>query len=324
MDNPKRILLIQLKRAGDVIVTTPVLPALRRALPEAKIDFLLDKPLAPLLENNPFVNEVRVYDRKAIWATWRALRAASYDWILDFQSSPRSILAGIASGARVRAGYQVTFWGTFFSCSIKRPGNWVSVTEGKMDLVRSLVPNLGVAEERKIYLSDMERSWAKSQRGEERGKKRIIGLIPTHRRPSRRWSAPSFVALARLLVAQDLSVWFFWGPGEEDYVSAIQRQVPKSRMIPQTSLRQMASLLEQCQAVITNDNGPMHLAEAVGTPTVTIYGPTDPASWNAGGPKHRVLQAQGLTCLGCNLNVCPFEHECMSQISPERVLAEAL
>ncbi len=324
IDNPKRILIIQLKRAGDLIVTVPVLPALRAALPDAQIDFLVDEAFAPLLEHNPFIHEIRVYDRKAVWATWRALRAASYDWILDFQSSPRSILAGLFSGARLRAGYRVTFWGAFLNRAIPRPGHGVSVTEGKMEIVRSLLSKLGPAGERQIYLTDAERQWAKDQIGEGRGEKKAIGLIPTHRRSSRRWPAQSFAGLARLLVAQGLPVWLFWGPGEEDYVSNIQRQVPQSRMIPSTTLRQMASLLEQCRVVVTNDNGPMHLAEAVGAKTVTIYGPTDPASWNAGGPRHRVLQATGLRCLGCNLNECPFGHECMTQITPERVLAEAL
>jgi heptosyltransferase II len=81
----------------------------------------------------------------------------------------------------------------------------------------------------------------------------------------------------------------------------------------------MGSLLQRCQVVITNDNGPMHLAVAVGAPTVTIYGPTDPKSWNPGGPRHLALQAAGLSCLGCNLNECPFSHECMTQVTSERV-----
>ena len=92
-------------------------------------------------------------------------------------------------------------------------------------------------------------------------------------------------------------------------------------MIPETSLRQMAALLARCRMVITNDNGPMHLAVAVDTPTVTMYGPTDPAAWNPGSGRHRVLQAAGLSCLGCNLNECPFGHECMTQITPEKVIA---
>jgi ADP-heptose:LPS heptosyltransferase len=321
MDNPRKILVIQLKRAGDVIVTTPVLPALRQALPGAEIDFLVDKPFAPLLEYNPFLHRVQVYDRKAPWSTWRKLRAASYDWILDFQSSPRSILAGLFSRAGTRAGYQVSFWGRFFNRSIQRPGAHLSATDGKMNLVRTLLSGVLSAGERRIYLTELERQWAIQQMGEEGRAKGAIGLIPTHRRPSRRWPAPSYAGVAHLLVSSGHPVWFFWGPGEKDYVEAIQRQVPGSRMIPEASLRQMAALLEQCKMVITNDNGPMHLAVAVGTPTVTVYGPTDPTSWNPGGPSHRVVQAPGLSCLGCNLNECPFEHECMTGVTPEAVSA---
>src|SRR5690349_8492235 len=100
---PHSLLVVQLKRAGDVIVTTPVLEALRQALPSTKISFLVDRAFAPLLKNNPFLDHVVVYNRQAPWRTWQALRRASYDWILDFQSSPRSIIAGLLSGARLRA-----------------------------------------------------------------------------------------------------------------------------------------------------------------------------------------------------------------------------
>lgn len=318
--NPKRILVIQLKRAGDVIVTTPLLSSLRAALPGVEIDFLVDKPFAPLLENNPDIHRIQVYDRKAPWKTWWALRAASYDWILDFQSSPRSILAGLFSGARLRAGYRVTFWGRFFSRSIQRPGASVSVTEGKMMLGRELVPGIGAAGDRRVYLVKAERQWA-AVVTQDTARGKTVGLIPTHRRASRRWSSGSFVQLARLLISEGRSVWWFWGPGEKDFVDALHRQVPGGRMIPATSLRQMAALLEQCRLVVTNDNGPMHLATAVGAPTVTIYGPTDPASWNPGGPFHPAIQAKGLSCLGCNMNACPFGHECMVWITPEEVLS---
>ena len=91
-------------------------------------------------------------------------------------------------------------------------------------------------------------------------------------------------------------------------------------MIPATSLREMAALLAACRLVVTNDNGPMHLAVAVGTSTLTLYGPTDPLAWNPGGPRHQAVQASDVPCLGCNLNECPFGHECMTHISPERLL----
>jgi len=320
MDSPRRILIVQLKRAGDVIVTTPILPALRRALPGVEIDFLVDAPFASLLENNPDIKRVQIYDRKAPWKTWQSLRAASYDWIFDFQSSPRSIIAGILSGARLRAGYRVSFWGRLLNRSVKRPDGTISVTEGKMTLVRALLPEISVAGDRRIYLTEDERQWAAKQIGEA-GKK-AIGLVPTHRRASRRWPAQSFAELARRLVSNGHPVWLFWGPGEKDYVDAIAGQAPGSRMIPATTLRQMAALLAQCKKVVTNDNGPMHLAVAVGTETVTLYGPTSPVAWNPGGPSHRVIQASGLGCLGCNMNECPFGHECMVWITPEKVLEE--
>ena len=152
-------------------------------------------------------------------------------------------------------------------------------------MVRALVPGIPSAGERRIYLTEDERKWAAMQMGEEAGLKGAIGLIPTHRRPARRWPAQSFAQLGRLLISQGHPVWLFWGPGEYEYVKVIQRVIPQSRIIPETSLRRMAALLERCRMVVTNDNGPMHLAVAVGTPTLTVYGPTDPASWNPGGPR---------------------------------------
>jgi ADP-heptose:LPS heptosyltransferase len=322
MDNPKRILVIQLKRAGDVIVTTPVLAALHKALPEAEIDFLVDKPFAPLLENNPALHRVHVYDRDAVWQTWQKLRAVRYDWILDFQSSPRSILAGLFTGAPIRAGYKVTFWGKLLNRSMRRPGGNISVTEGKMNLVRTLLPNIPAAGERKVFLAESEHAWAIQQIGDRGGGSGVFGLIPTHRAIL---ATLACLVLCRRRPATCLrwsSGLAFLGSGEEGIVAAIQRQVPECWIVPKTSLRQMAALLALCKTVITNDNGPMHLASAVGTPTVTVYGPTNPTSWNPGGPRHRIVRTAGLSCLGCNLNACPFGHECMVQVTPEQMLAE--
>jgi len=123
--------------------------------------------------------------------------------------------------------------------------------------------------------------------GRRHGEKRVIGLVPTHRRLRD--------AGRRIFCHPRSPISFSSSPGLA-VLGSRRRGIcigdpvpgPESRMIPPTSLRQMASLLERCKVVITNDNGPMHLATAVGTPTVTIYGPTDPASWKPGGLRHRV------------------------------------
>jgi len=318
MADPKKILVIQLKRAGDVIVTTPVLPVLKEHFPEMQLDFLTYKAFAPLLENNPYIGHVHAYDPQQAWVGLRHVRAEGYDWIFDFQSSPRSALICRASGASLTAGYRVPFWGFFYSLTVSRPRGAQSVVDGKMTLIEAAIGKISKRSERRIYLRAEEEHWA----GEILNPGRVdslVGLVPTHRRESRRWSADSFAALARRLQKAGHHVWLFWGPGEENYVEDIRQQAPGSHMIPSASLRQMAALLARCRLVVTNDNGPMHLAVAVKTPTVTLYGPTDPLCWNPGGSQHPAVQVEGLSCLGCNLNVCPFEHECMRQVAPDKV-----
>jgi len=315
MGEPSRILLIQLKRAGDVVVTTPVISALKKKFPATEIDFLVEKPFIPLLEHNPHLHRSRTYDKTDILSTWRRIRETHYDWIFDFQSSPRSALVCLASGAALTAGYQVPFWGLAYKTTVKRPGANLSVVEGKFTLIEKVTGPLDHETERHLFLTLEEKNWAEAALVSPQAP---VGIIPTHRHPIRRWHAASFIDLARRL-QKKTPVWWFWGPGEESYVQAIAKEVPGSVMVPATSLRHMAALLARCRCVITNDNGPMHIATAVGTPTITIYGPTDPLCWNPGGPRHRAIAAEGLRCLKCNLSECPFEHECMTLVTPEQV-----
>lgn len=321
IENPQRILVIQLKRAGDVLLTTPVTTVLKQYWPHAEVDFLVDKPFASLLENNPSINSVRIYDRNRKWATWRQIRAQKYDYIFDFQSSPRSATVCLISGARWTAGYRVPFWGRSYKQAIRRPDDRVSVVQGKLSLVEAVLGTPIKEPPTLISLRPEEQAWAQSQR---KGFPQpvLIGIVPTHRKESRRWHGESFGELARQIDAAGWGCWIFWGPGEEAYAKSVQAQAPKARLIPEASLRLMAALLAQCDLVVTNDNGPMHLAVAAGSPTVTIYGPTVPEAWNPGGPRHRVMRVSGLRCLGCNLNACPFEHECMRDLSVERVFQE--
>jgi lipopolysaccharide heptosyltransferase II len=322
MDKPRRVLLIQLKRAGDVVLATAVLPILAQRLPEAQIDFLVGKDFAPILENNPWIHEVLPYDGDHAWGTLRRIRAQRYDWVIDFQSSPRTALLCLASAAAVRAGYQVPFWGGTYGRTVPRPKGSESVVRGKCALIELLVGSVETLPESRLFLSAEEKDWSQRVIGASPGRG-VVGMVPAHRRASRRWRADGFAAAARDFQERGFDVWLFWGPGEQSYVEGVRAAAPGSRMTPPTSLRQMAALLARCDVVVTNDSGPMHLAVAVGVPTVTVYGPTDPACWNPGGPQHAIVQAAGLACLGCNLNECPFGHECMTQVTSEDILRAA-
>jgi len=315
-----KILLIQLKRVGDVIVTTPVIEAVHRRFPDAAIDFMTDKSFAPLLEHHPYLRRVQKYDRAHLWDTLRQVRNAQYDVIFDFQGSPRSAMLVLWSGARLRAGYEIGFWQLAYNKRVPRPRGAQLVTEGKFSLLEHVWGPLGERPPRMLCLTEEEKSWADRAILVEHGQK-VVGLVPPDRRESRRWPDASFAEVARRQLSAGHAVWLFWGPGEESLVKSVADRAPGSVMIPKTSLRQMAALLARCKLVVTNDCGPMHLATAVGTPTVTLYGPTDPANWNPGGSKNTVLQAPDVPCLKCNLNECPINHECMTHLTPERVLS---
>ncbi len=317
MDNPRKILVIQLKRAGDVIVTTPIPSLLRARFPEVRIDFLVQKSFAPLLEHHPAIDQIQIYDLKNVRKTWQTIRRESYDWVIDFQGSPRSAMLCLFSGARKTAGYRVPFWGFVYDVRVRRPGGAQAVTEGKRTLLEALASNWAATPTCQLVLAPEEKAWARQAMPTS---KPVVGLAPATRRPLRQWPGASYVALAQRYLKEGHEVWWFWGgPQEEAEVGALARQAPGSKMIPDTSLRQMAALLQQCCLAVTNDNGPKHLAAAVGIPSVTIYGPTDPACWAPQGVPHRVVTAPGIGCIGCNLNECPFEHECMTQVSPEQV-----
>ena len=90
ISRPRRILVSQLRRLGDVVLTTALLEDLRRAFPDATVDFLIGDRAAPLLEHHPLVSERLIYDRAHPARTWRAVRARRYDWFIDPQSSPRT------------------------------------------------------------------------------------------------------------------------------------------------------------------------------------------------------------------------------------------
>jgi heptosyltransferase-2 len=148
--------------------------------------------------------------------------------------------------------------------------------------------------------------------------------MPKHRHEIRQWPARRFVETLRLVLAvPGRQAVLVGGPDEREYLEGVAKEFPgKAWVLPAASLHRAAAALSRCRVAITNDSGLMHLAVAVGTPTVTIYGPTSPGSWNPRRPPHRYVQADGLACLVCNRDRCPFGHECMEWVSAERVARE--
>jgi len=155
----------------------------------------------------------------------------------------------------------------------------------------------------------------------------IIGIVPASRRETRRWPASSFAEVGRgLRDRHGANVIVFWGPGEEDLANEVRDGIGEAAFLsPMTpGVRELTALLGRCHLVVTNCNGPRHLATARGVATVTIHGSSDPASWNPLGlDRHPFVRLEDLHCIGCRKNVCPYGLECMKDLSASKVLETA-
>jgi len=146
-------------------------------------------------------------------------------------------------------------------------------------------------------------------------------LAPAAKWQAKRWSPDSYARLARLIVERGMPVVVLWGPGEKALAETVAAAGGDGvRIAPPTNLKEMAALIEASSMLIGTDSGITHMADAVGTPSIVLYGPTDPRVWHSGVPdRHVALYADELDCLFCNLKQCET-HECMENLTPERVM----
>jgi ADP-heptose:LPS heptosyltransferase len=329
MTSPQRILIIQLRRIGDVIFTLPVIKTLRDDFPQAKIDFLVEQPADQLVRLDPGVSETLVYDHDRPVHWLREIRSRRYDLVLDFLANGRSGLLTLCSGARQKAAFAGPWARSLAYNHLARATPNAYLVEQKLDILRSLGLAVG-SWGWDIRLPKADTEWAEGfLKGQGAGSPRaLVAMAPASRRETRRWLPARFAEVAKGLLSQGRDVLFLWGPGEREYIEDIVRRTGAAgpgRMIvpPDTTLLRLAALIQDCALALTVENGPKNLAVALGVPTVNIVGPNNPGSFNPlSDPAHVVLRDETLGCLACELNACPTQHECMENIASGRVLQE--
>jgi heptosyltransferase-3 len=320
----RRILVIKLRAVGDVILSTIVTKNLRLAYPGAVIHFLTETPSLEVLKRNPFIDGVLEYDRKSMSGAGliRLVRRGGYDLVIDLFGNPRTALLTRLSGARLRAGFRFRWRRYAYNLLAEPRGNKVHNTQFNLD---ALTP-LGVAiQDRSIYFSfdDADARYVDGflPPGFGRGSLRVC-INSGGGWYTKRWGLDRFAALAdRLAEEFNARIVIPWGPGQLPEAEEIRSRMTRDAFIPPaTTLGQLGALIKRCSIIVTNDSGPMHIAAAVGTPVLGIYGPTDPLLQGPYGDNHVVVRNEALKCLGCNLTVCPIGHPCMLGLSVETVL----
>ncbi len=294
----EKILVIQLRQLGDILLTTPVLRAVKKAKPRARLTFLSAAMGRLVLDDCPFLDEHFFYEDE--W-TWReevrlanTLRERRFDLVLDFMNNPRSAFYSMRSGATERLAFK-SARRLAYTQIVRRPDAGRYIVDEKFDLLRAA--GFNPTEQGLIlpwsesHTRPLMKLWGEHPRF--RAAPLVVTLSPTHRRAERRWPLDRFAALGDLLVREwGAEVLWLHGPGEEEEVAAARALCKEPTILaPKTSFREMAALVANTDLFIGNSNGPSHVAVANGVCSLQLHGPTHARSWCPMTDKHRAVEA---------------------------------
>lgn len=334
--NAVNILLIKLSAIGDVVHTLPSLAALRKLYPKAHITWVIEEAASDLIIKNPYLDRVIISYRKhwiaefkkgRIYSSWkelafflRELRNRPYDIVIDFHGLFKSaILVSLSSGNR-KLGYNSLqeLSGFFYNEKISEDMTKHAV-DRYLDFPRYLGAD-GFEPEFMIPIDDenRERVHRLLITNNLSGKDRFVSISPNALWKTKLWDEVKFARLCDR-INKELKAEIVFTGQEKDTLDRIQTMM-KGRAVNlggQTTLRDLAYLYKHSAVVVTTDSGPMHIAAAVGTPTIALFGPTDPKRTGPYGKGHTVIRKE-LPCSPCLLKKCDSTI-CMKDITVDEV-----
>ncbi len=357
-----KILAVKLRSLGDTVLFTASLAELVRCFPQAEIHVLVRSQWAGVLEGHPGIHKVWTWDppsglvaKLRDFSQWAIrLRREKFDIAIHFHASSSSAWLTRMTGAKVRSihfhGYQQP--NRFSTVEIPGKGVTKPIIERDLDALRAL--GLVVSSEKgpRVFLESIEIQEALSFLAKKGLKSPVLAISLGASRPTKCWPLEKFAVLAlNWALKTQGSVLAFVGPKEGKILEEFQSQVshflitrlpdPKQRLEVQGRLvssqdfpiRKLAAILSQVSVLLGNDSGPKHLTVAVGTPTVTLFGPEHPFEWHPySKDQHSYFFIESLECRQsadagappwCGLQECVIEnHQCMKKIEEDSVLKE--
>jgi heptosyltransferase-1 len=329
-----KILILKPSSLGDVVQALPVLRLIKRHLPASEIYWWIDSSLAPLLEGDPDLAGVILFERRRwasplhwgeVWHSVRGLRQQAFDWVIDLQCLLRTgIFAWLANG-KLSIGLDEAREGArgFYDHIVPRP----SALTHAVDWYLRVLPVLGVPVDwqfewlppRPALATSLRRKWPVDGA-------RWIVFQPGARWSNKLWPVESYAELVRLLAPVTPGFRFAILGGNEDRLlgEVIARGDP-ARCLDLTgrlSLPEMVEWIRLSELMVSNDTGPMHVAAALGIPVVALFGPTEPRRTGPYRQLDRVLQLN-LPCVPCMKARCTYfkPFECLRAIPPAAVFA---
>ncbi|MGD0947115.1 MAG: glycosyltransferase family 9 protein [Candidatus Binatia bacterium] len=323
----RRILIVLLGSIGDVTLALPLVNRLRRGYPQAHIIWAVEPLSAPLLVHHPAVDETLMFDRPhgvpAFLRFLRQVRAARADLTLDLQRHLKSGIVSRASNAPLRLG---------FHRRNAREGNWLFNTH-RLDPMPHLTPKLQQFLRFADWLGVEEVPVTFELRVTDAEERRVQELLAGVPAPfvaaivgasweSKLWFPDRMAAVSDALTGRGVGVVLLGGSADAQFARAVvaAARMPVLNLTGRISLRHVIGILQRARAAFGPDTGPMHIAAAVGTPVISLWGATSPVRSAPWGSESRVITGTAV-CSPCYRRHCPIERLCMQSISVEAVVA---
>lgn len=327
-----RILVRAVNWVGDTVLTYPAVQRLKTCFPGSHLAILVRDRLVDLWRTLPYVDEVIPFQPRRGWSSpWEdlrlglSLRKRKFDLAVIFPRSFRSAYQVYLARVPIRIGYQGEGRFLFLTHGIRRNEEILHVH--RIHYYQKLIDAFGKGgglDSPRIFLRNEDRRWA-----EEKLKglalldgRPLIGMNPGATYGlAKCWYPDRFGQLGKRLAQKWKASILLFGKGEEKSITHEILQHLREGGVDltgETDLLQLAAVLERCQLLVTNDTGTMHVATAVGTPVLALFGPTDPITTGPWGEGHRVLRKE-ISCSPCLKRICPTDHQCMKNIMVDEV-----
>jgi predicted lipopolysaccharide heptosyltransferase III len=331
-ESVKRVLVVRLRSIGDTVLATPSLFALKRFLPEAQVDILVEDWVAPLLTDHPHVDNVIVLDRGGFMTRARVareLRAERYDVVYNLHGGTTATFLTRASGARHRVGFKtyqyanlhttlapspLLLWGQQKTHSVEqqlallgwtgvpvsdKPRTQLGIPPAAVESVNQQLANAGLAD-------------------------RQIALIhPAAAFETKRWATENFARVAEFVAERGLAPVAIAAPNELGLIDTLLNESSVHVLSLELSLPEVTALAARSRLFIGNDSGIAHIAAAVGTPSVVVFGSSNVAHWRPWNRAQAEVVFEELPCQPCHGYFCEKfpRPECILRVPVTRVAA---
>lgn len=327
----KNILIIKMSSLGDILHTLPFAAALRKRYPQAKISWLVHPQFAGFVPDKPVIDEVLYFDKvkfkkmglfdkvKYFFSMRSMLHSKHFDLVIDMQGLFKSAVLAAISGCSNRIGYCEMREGSgFISKAICGSHSKDHVIERYLDVARYLGAEVEKVDFPMPDLTSESQSVQKKL-AEQNVMGDYVVFVPGARWQTKEWPVEHYAELARMILAEGMQVVLAGGPDDLDKGNKIKELCPEAvNLIGQTSLRELAALIQGCAVYISADTGPLHFAAALKKPLVAMYGPTKADRTGPYGSDKASVLLSPAACAGCLKKSCNNWH-CMHDITPEMV-----